>query len=731
MRTLFTRFALLAAFGFGALRPAAAQQTVYVPAAVTGYTADVIADGSGPVANSTTNTVDRGIPTVRWCFANSTFPGLNATNSLPASGLIQSASTPFLTYQMAPANGNNSLRIDGAGSGTLTLVNPQSCSEVMMLATEGNGTTAPEKTFIVTFTDNTTQTFTNIIVPDWFGGTITPAYFVNSRVSYVTNAIDQPGGNNPRLYEVRLSLNVANYNKAVRSVTVSKASTDPVLNIMGVSLGSNCLSAPNAGVATANLFPALVCPNTPVTLALSGNDNSASITYQWQRSTDNGVTWTDIAGATTNPYTIRPTVTAQYRARVICRVLSSNSTPVTVTVLPTVATVSYSATVPAVFCQSGTAPVVTATPAGGTFSSTTGLVINSTTGTINLASSATGTYTVTYSLPNACQAVGTTTVSIIRPVATLAYSAASFCRISTTAPAFSPAGGAFSAPTGLVINASTGVIDLAASTAGTYAVTYTSTGQCPATATAPVTILPTPTPAISYGSPTPFCAASPAGFPTATPAGGTFSAPAGLTLNTQSGIITPATSTPGTYTVTYAIAAPCPATATTTVTIAAPAPTFSYTCPPFYKNGPSTTPVLAGGATGGTFSAPAGLSINPTTGVVNLTASTVGSYAITYTTAAGCTSSSPFEVVDALVFPNVITPNGDGKNESLLPNLPNVTGYHMQVYSRWGRKVFDGTNPAQGWTAADNGPGMYYYQVEYTDCTGARQSIRNWVEVVK
>ena len=125
------------------------------------------------------------------------------------------------------------------------------------------------------------------------------------------------------------------------------------------------------------------------------------------------------------------------------------------------------------------------------------------------------------------------------------------------------------------------------------------------------------------------------------------------------------------------------------------------------------------------------MSINPSTGVVNLAASTVGSYSITYTTAAGCTSATRFEVIDALVFPNVITPNGDDQNESLRPNLPNVTAYRLQVYSRWGRKVFDGTNPAQGWTAADNGPGMYYYQLEYTDCVGARQSIRNWVEVVK
>ena len=583
MKALFTRLALLAVIGLSAIRPAAAQQTVYVPAAVTGYTADVIANGSGTVASSTTNTVDRGIPSVRWCFANSTFPGLTATNSLPASGLITSISTTGLTFQMAPATGNNSLRIDGAGTGTLTLTNPQSCSEVMILATEGNGTTAPDKTFIVAFTDGTTQTFNNVIVPDWFGGTITPAINVGSRVSYVTNAIDLTG-TNPRLYEVRLSLAVANYNKSVQSVTVVKTVQDPVLNVMGISLGSNCLSAPTAGLATANLFPAVVCPGTPVVLALAGNDNSPSITYQWQSSTNNGTTWTDIAGATTNPYTIRPTATAQYRARVICRVLSSFSTPVTVTVLPTVALVSYAVSpqLPASFCTSGTAPVVVATTAGGTFSSTAGLSINASTGTIDLGASTPGTYTVTYSVPapapNNCPAIGTASVSIIRTVANLTYAETTFCRSgSSGAPQFSPAGGTFSGPAGLAINPSTGIIDLASSTAGTYAITYNSGGQCPASAAASVII----------------------------------------------------------------------------------------------KS-------------------------------------------------------------DALpTFPNIITPNGDKVNDELKPLVTDVTNYHIRVFSRWGRKVYDGTDPAQGWTATDSSGGMYYYQLEYNDCAGRRQLYKGWLEVVK
>ena len=583
MRIIVTRFTcLLALLGSWTLQPAFAQ-VVYRPAAVTGYTADVIANGTGTpatVASSTTNTIDRGNATVKWCFANTTFvnpAGASPFQALPANGFITSISTVGLTYQMGPATGNNSLRIDGAGSGTLTLTTPQACSEVMVLATEGNGSTAP-KTFVVTFTDATTQVFPSIVVPDWFGGTITPAIIVGSRVSYVDNSVDNPG-TNPRIYEVRLSLSVPNYSKSVQSVTVSKISTDPVLNIMGISLGSNCLNTPIGGIAIANRSSA--CPGMPVVLDLSGNSTVGGITYQWQSSPTGTPTWANMVGATTTPYTIRPTATAQYRAVVSCQaqVQSGTSTAVPVTVLPAVATVAY-ATPPATatFCQVGTALAVTATPAGGSFSSTAGLAINALTGSVNLATSAPGSYIVTY------------TVAETFPV--------------------------------------------------------------------------------------------------------------------------------------------CAATGTTTLTIAPPAAPFSYACPPFYKNGPSAMPTLTSTA-GGVFSAPTGLSVNAATGVIGLATSTVGTYTVTYTTPAGCVSTAPFQVLDKLVFPNVITPNGDNQNDVLRPNLSNVTNYHLQVFSRWGRRVYDGRDAAQGWTAADNSPGMYYYQIEYTDCVGNTLNYKNWVEVVK
>src|SRR6185369_745659 len=94
-----------------------------------------------------------------------------------------------------------------------------------------------------------------------------------------------------------------------------------------------------------------------------------------------------------------------------------------------------------------------------------------------------------------------------------------------------------------------------------------ATTTCIATACTP------PTASISYASP--FCAniTTPQAVTltgTGTFTGGTYSSTSGLSINPANGEITPSTSTPGTYTVTYTVAASggCPGvTATTSVTI--------------------------------------------------------------------------------------------------------------------------------------------------------------------
>ena len=115
--------------------------------------------------------------------------------------------------------------------------------------------------------------------------------------------------------------------------------------------------------------------------------------------------------------------------------------------------------------------VFTATPAG--------LIIDPATGTVDLSLSAAGTYVITNGGMVACTPSSFTMIIGASPKSTYLYSGSPFCtNDADPAPVFIFGGvaGAFtSAPGGLSINPVTGVIDVSASTPGTYTVTNSVT----------------------------------------------------------------------------------------------------------------------------------------------------------------------------------------------------------------------------------------------------------------
>lgn len=142
---------------------------------------------------------------------------------------------------------------------------------------------------------------------------------------------------------------------------------------------------------------------------------------------------------------------------------------------------------------------------------------------------------------------------------------------------------------------------------------------------------------ISYAG-TPYCRSITTAQPvtrTGTP-GGTYSSGIGLTINSVTGEITPGTSTPGTYTVTYAIAASAGCSVQTTATsvtiTAAPSANIIYAGSPFCSTSGPGLATLTGTA-GGTFSSATGLSVNPVTGALNIASSSPGTYTVVYTIA--------------------------------------------------------------------------------------------------
>ena len=173
--------------------------------------------------------------------------------------------------------------------------------------------------------------------------------------------------------------------------------------------------------------------------------------------------------------------------------------------------------------------------------------------------------TYTISASGGCAAIApTTSVTITAiPSATISYSGSPFCSTVSSAQSVTQtgsSGGTYSSTAGLTINPATGAITPSTSTVGTYTVTYTiaaANGCAAYNFTTSVTITQMPSATISYAG-TPFCKSLATGQAVTLTGttGGTFTrSPAGLTINSSTGDVTPSSSTAGTYTVTYTVAA--------------------------------------------------------------------------------------------------------------------------------------------------------------------------------
>ena len=69
---------------------------------------------------------------------------------------------------------------------------------------------------------------------------------------------------------------------------------------------------------------------------------------------------------------------------------------------------------------------------------------------------------------------------------------------------------------------------------------------------------------------------------------------------------------------------------------------------------------------------------------------------------------------------NIFTPNADGFNDTFRPVLRGevVGGARLQVFSRWGQRLFEATAPAPQWDGAGAVSGDYFYYLDYADCQG-------------
>lgn len=242
-----------------AFTSAQAQQYQTVP--LSGFNADVIANGVGSSATSTNSDVDG----VNYAFVSKDFQltasSATLTYGLPTNGLINSAaaSPAGLNYQLASYSGNNSLRLLNVGdNGTLTFTTPKAAVNLYMLATSGSGESQVD--VMVNFSDATTQTFSGINISDWYGGSNFAIQGIG-RIKKTTDGLEADASN-PRLYQIPLAISAANQSKTIQSVKVTKAGPQP----SGTTVGN----IPNIFAFSADVYNSCPMPTNVTSTTTTG-----------------------------------------------------------------------------------------------------------------------------------------------------------------------------------------------------------------------------------------------------------------------------------------------------------------------------------------------------------------------------------------------------------------------------------------------------------------------------
>lgn len=107
----------------------------------------------------------------------------------------------------------------------------------------------------------------------------------------------------------------------------------------------------------------------------------------------------------------------------------------------------------------------------------------------------------------------------------------------------------------------------------------------------------------------------------------------------------------------------------------------------------------------------------------------VGIYRFMRTNANGCTDTVVITVVPKTIdIPNVITPNGDGRNDTFtIPDIQLFPGSQLIIINRWGNEVYRSSNYQNTWDGSGLPEGTYYYVINKKEITGSITTFKGWV----
>ena len=483
-----------------------------------------------------------------------------------------------------------------------------------------------------------------------------------------------------------------------------------VQNILWAAIGNNTIGSDQS-----------ICQHTPPA-PLTGSTptgGNGSFTFQWQNSnTSASAGFTDITNATNQGYA--PGALSQtywYRRIVISGAESDTSSAVKITadLLPEVS-ISYDQSP---YCGTGTATVTLTGLSGGTYSSSSGLSINSSSGAVNLSASTPGSYTGNYTFSSgACTSTATANIDVGDPLLIIT-NPLPVCG-SPTADITDPSitEGSTSGLTYHYFTDAAGTIAFGTPTAvaasDTFYIRGMSAGGC-STSIAPVIVVLNDQPVITTTDTVVACKGLPVTLKASSP---------GNEITWQHiGTADSITVQPNSNAIYKAIAineAGCTDTAIVNVLVREFSVSLKASPNPMLVGAPATLTTSANSTYEVIGWKPDMYFSNQTANTQSLIINdTTSTYYVIARSADGCTDTASIKTaVDNKDFfiPNAFTPNNDGRNDLFKVYGSSVTAAEIKIYNQWGVMLYETKDNQKGWDGTHkNNPqpvGLYVYVVK-------------------
>jgi gliding motility-associated-like protein len=104
----------------------------------------------------------------------------------------------------------------------------------------------------------------------------------------------------------------------------------------------------------------------------------------------------------------------------------------------------------------------------------------------------------------------------------------------------------------------------------------------------------------------------------------------------------------------------------------------------------------------------------------------------------GCMTSysGTIYVIQGIFIPNVFTPNGDGQNDVFHVTVGGMQTYHIEIFNRWGQKVFMTDSPSTDWdgtstSGVQESDGNYYYEISATDYKNKPYTFHGYLQLIR